>query len=125
MNKVLIVDDDTVLARLYKSVLESENFEVDTAFDGEEGFTKAKEFKPDLILSDVMMPRVTGLEMLKNLKADSQTKNIKVIVMTNLKDDENAKIASQLGALSFIIKNEQNPKEVVEIIKKYLGGNTK
>ena len=45
--------------------------------------------------------------------------------MTNLKDDENAKIASQLGALSFIIKNEQNPKEVVEIIKKYLGGNTK
>ena len=55
MNKVLIVDDDTVLARLYKSVLESENFEVDTAFDGEEGFTKAKEINPDLILSDVMI----------------------------------------------------------------------
>lgn len=120
MAKILIVDDDRVLARLYKSAFEAEGFEVDTAVDGEEAFNKAKSFKPSFILSDIMMPNTDGIEMLKNLKKTSETKSIPVMLMTNLRDDGNAETAQSLGALKMIIKEDYGAKDVVAAVKKIL-----
>lgn len=124
MTKILIVDDDTVLAHLYKSAFENEGFEVDIATDGEEGLAKAKADRPSFILSDIMMPRVDGLEMLKNLKKDKKTKTVPIIVMTNLKDEENAKIALSEGAIKVIIKEDNDPKSVVSFVKEALKSDT-
>ena len=117
MPKILIIDDDTVLSRMYKSAFEFAGYKADCAMDGEEGLLKVKEFKPDVILSDIMMPKIDGLEFLKKVKSKKDTKNIKIIVMTNLRDEENTKTALNTGAEKVIIKNEQGPTEVVNIIK--------
>jgi len=118
--KILVIDDDVVLGRLYKSALENEGHEVDMAVDGEEGLQKVKEQKPSFILTDIMMPRMDGLTLLKKIKSQKDTKNTPVIVMTNLNDEENIKIAKKEGALSFILKNEQGPQEVVKLLKELL-----
>ena len=120
MSKILIVDDDSVLARLYKSAFENEGHEVDMSFNGEEAWPKVKEFKPDLVLSDIMMPRVNGLELLKEIKKDKSTKAIPVVVMTNLKDEENEAIALKEGAVKILGKNEHDLREIVEMIKELL-----
>lgn len=117
MTKILIVDDDSVLSKMYKSAFEYVGFETDTATNGEEGLEKVEVFKPDVILSDIMMPRVDGLEFLKKVKENKKTKGIKVFIMTNLKDDENSETAIGLGAEKVIIKNEQGPTELVNIVK--------
>jgi two-component system alkaline phosphatase synthesis response regulator PhoP len=120
MAKILIVDDDRVLTRLYKSAFEAGGFEVETAVDGEEGFTKAKSFKPSFIISDVMMPRADWIEMLKNLKKTAETKEIPVMLMTNLRDDENAETAQSLGVLKMIIKEDYGAKDIVVAVNKIL-----
>ena len=124
MAKILVVDDDLILGRLYKSALENDGHEVDTAADGEEGLEKVKSFHPSFILSDIMMPRMDGLTFLKKLKDAKETKDIPVIVMTNLNDEENAKIAKKDGALKLVLKNEQGPQEVVKLIKEVLNSGT-
>ncbi len=124
MAKILVVDDDLILGRLYKSALENDGHEVDTAADGEEGLEKVKSFHPSFILSDIMMPRMDGLTFLKKLKDAKETKDIPVIVMTNLNDEENAKIAEKDGALKLVLKNEQGPQEVVKLIKEVLNSGT-
>jgi len=120
MAKVLVVDDDTVLTRLYKSFFEHEGLEVEIAGDGEEGFEKAKTFNPDLILSDIMMPRMDGLAFLGKLKEDKSLKKIPVIVMTNLDDEENVEKARKLGAIKHLKKGGQEPKAMAIFIKKLL-----
>ena len=124
MAKILVVDDDLILGRLYKSALENDGHEVVTAADGEEGLEKVKSFHPSFILSDIMMPRMDGLTFLKKLKDAKETKDIPVIVMTNLNDEENAKIAKKDGALKLVLKNEQGPQEVVKLIKEVLNSGT-
>ncbi|OGM18937.1 hypothetical protein A2685_01670 [Candidatus Woesebacteria bacterium RIFCSPHIGHO2_01_FULL_37_10] len=124
MAKILVVDDDLILGRLYKSALENDGHEVVTAADGEEGLEKVKSFHPSFILSDIMMPRMDGLTFLKKLKDAKETKDIPVIVMTNLNDEENAKIAEKDGALKLVLKNEQGPQEVVKLIKEVLNSGT-
>ena len=76
MAKILLVDDDTLLLRMYLKKLENDGYDVEYAVDGDAGLDKAKKFKPDLILLDIMMPKVNGYEVLKSLKSDDTTKNI-------------------------------------------------
>jgi DNA-binding response OmpR family regulator len=123
MAKILIVEDDVLMVKMYQGKFEDDGFDVAVAFDGETGLIKAKEFKPDLILLDIMMPKVNGLEMLKNLKADETIKKIPVILLTNVGgNDEDAEKGLSLGAVAYMVKAQYDAKDVVKKVKEILGG---
>lgn len=119
----MIVDDDSVLGHLYKNAFTYEGFEVSVAMDGEEALELVKSEKPDLILTDTMMPKIDGLELLKKLKSKAATKKIPVIVMSNLANEEDVQAALKAGAVRHISKKEFGPKEVVSEVKGVLGRN--
>lgn len=118
--KVLIVDDDAFLSGIYATKLELEGFEVASARDGEEGLKLAAKDKPDLILLDVLMPKLDGFEVLKRLKADDAVKDIPVIMLTNLGQKEDIEKGMRDGAVDYLIKAHFVPAEAVEKIKKVL-----
>jgi CheY-like chemotaxis protein len=116
MSKVLIVEDDPLISRMYQKIFTFENFEVELAANGEEALAKVTEFKPTLILLDVMMPKMNGLQVLEILKQDDQTKNIPVVMLTNLAGQQDAETAIAKGAIRYIIKSEHEPKEIADIV---------
>ena len=118
--KVLIVDDDSFLSGIYSTKLDLEGFQVVTARDGEEGLKLAAEEKPAIILLDVLMPKLDGFETLKRLKIDAATKDIPVIMLTNLGQKEDIEQALQDGAVDYLIKAHFVPAEAVEKIKSVL-----
>lgn len=119
-HSILIVDDDIILRQMYEERLKAEDFTVDVATDGEEALKKAKDKKYDLILLDIMMPKINGLDVLKMLKADEDTKNIPVILLTALIQDVDKQKGLAFGADDYIVKSETMPGEVMEKIKKVL-----
>lgn len=119
--KILLIDDDPSIAETYKLGLGLEGYEVDWAKNGIEGIKKAKEDSYAFILIDILMPELGGLETLEQIKNNEKNKDIPVIVLTNLGQDENIKRAFDLGAADYIIKYRFTPKEVVEKIKQTLG----
>jgi CheY-like chemotaxis protein len=122
MAKVLIVEDDPLISRMYQKIFTFEKFEVDVAANGEEALSKVTDFNPTLILLDVMMPKMNGLQVLEQLKTMEQTKNIPVVMLTNLSGQQDAETAIAKGAVKYIIKSEYEPKEVVEMVKEVLAG---
>lgn len=118
--KVLIVDDDAFLSGIYGTKLELEGFAVATARDGEEGLKAAFVEKPDLILLDVLMPKLDGFEVLKRLKEAPETKNTPVIMLTNLGQKEDVEKGLEAGAVDYLIKAHFVPAEAVAKIKKVL-----
>ena len=121
MVKILLVDDDPLLVRMYQKKFEIDGYQVSALFDGERVQTEALYFKPDLILLDIMMPKVNGLEVLKKIKSDSKTKNIPVILLTNLGGSQSdIDQGLELGAVSYLVKSNYTPKEVVEKVKEIL-----
>lgn len=119
-NAVLVVEDEAVISRMYQKILSFEGFEVETAADGEEGWQRAKVLKPALILLDFMMPKLNGLQVLEKLKADPETANIPVVMLTNLAAPQEAELASKMGVTKYIIKSETEPKQVVELVREFL-----
>lgn len=115
--KVLIVDDDAFLSGIYATKLELEGFQVVAARDGEEGVKQALAEKPAIILLDVLMPKLDGFETLKRLKLDPVTKDIPVIMLTNLGQKEDIEQALQDGAVDYLIKAHFVPAEAVDKIK--------
>jgi CheY-like chemotaxis protein len=122
--KVLIVEDDPLISRMYQKIFTFEKFDVDVAANGEEALVKVSGFVPDLILLDVMMPKMNGLQVLEKLKASDPTKNIPVVMLTNLAGQQDAEVALAKGAVKYIIKSEYEPKQVVEMVKEVLAGYT-
>jgi CheY-like chemotaxis protein len=120
MVTILIVEDDELMARLYRKVFSFEGYNVEMAGDGQAGIDKAREVKPDLILLDVMMPRLNGLEALGQLKADPKTKAIPVIMLTNLAGQQDTQKALAKGAVKYIIKSENDPQSVAAMVKEVL-----
>ncbi len=120
MAKILIIEDDNLLSNMYSKIFASKNYEVICAFDGEDGFEKAKKEKPNLILLDIMMPKLNGFQVLEKLKSESDTKNIPVVMLTNLAGERDAESAYQLGAVKYIIKSQYKPKEIEDIVSKIL-----
>ncbi len=118
--KVLIVDDDAFLSGIYATKLELEGFAVLTARDGDEGLKLALKEVPDLILLDVLMPKMDGFEVLKRLKAEAATKPIPVIMLTNLGQKEDIEKGLEEGAIDYLIKAHFVPAEAVAKIKKVL-----
>lgn len=125
MVKILIIEDDSLLSRMYQKIFTSENYEVEVAEDGQEGLDKARTANPTLILLDVMMPKLNGLQVLDKLKADQSTAKIPVVMLTNLAGERDAQSALEKGAVKYIIKSEHKPSEVEKIIKSILSGYTR
>jgi len=119
--KILLVEDDKFLSEMYSTKLTESGFDVETAFDGEEGLKKAENFQPDLILLDIVLPKKDGFEVLKELKAKEKLSKIFVIALTNLGQKEEVQKGFDLGANDYIIKAHFTPTEVVAKAKKLLG----
>lgn len=114
---ILLVDDDLTLREMYEERLKAEGFEIIQAANGEEAMQKARESKPNVILLDIMMPKVNGFDVLKELKADEDLKDIPVIVLTALIQDVDKVQGKKLGAADYIVKSETMPGEVIAKIK--------
>ena len=114
---ILLVEDDEFLAELYATKLNLEGFEVSLASDGEKGLKLIKEENPDLVLLDIIMPKMDGFEVLKQIKSDKKTKSIPVILLTNLSQKDEVKKGLELGAVDYLIKAHFMPSEVVKKIK--------
>jgi CheY-like chemotaxis protein len=125
MAKLLITEDDPLMSRMYQKIFTFEGFEVVMAADGQEGLDKAREVNPTLILLDVMMPKLNGLQVLEKLKADPATKAIPVIMLTNLAGQQDAENALSKGAIKYIVKSEYDPKQVADMVKEILAGYTR
>lgn len=123
--KVLITEDDPLMSRMYQKIFTFEGYEVIAASNGEEGLEKAKTEKPTIILLDVMMPKMNGIQMLEKLKLDPESKKIPVIMLTNLAGEKDAEVAMTKGAVKYIIKSEYDPKQVVDMVKEILAGYTR
>lgn len=123
MAKILLVDDDLLLVRMYQKKLENDGYIVATADDGETALQKVQELKPDLILLDIMMPKVNGLQVLAILKEDKETESIPVILLTNVGgSDEDVNRGLELGAVAYLVKAGNRPSAVVAKVKEILAG---
>lgn len=120
MPKILIVEDDPFLLKMYAKKLQVEGFEVEIARDGEEGLLKLKSYMPDLVLMDVMLPKLNGLEAIDKAKADPQTKNIPILVLSNLSASADTETAVKKGAVGYLIKSDYTPSQVVGKVKEIL-----
>lgn len=121
MAKILIVDDDPLLVRMYQTKFEGDGNEVVTASDGHEGLEKVASEKPDIVLLDIMMPKMDGLETLRRIKADASIKTTPVIMLTNVSSSEaDSNEGLELGAVAYLVKADYTPKEVVQKVKEIL-----
>jgi len=117
---ILIVEDDTFLLNIYKTKFEFENFKVSTAENGEVGLAEIRKKHPDLILLDILMPKMDGFAVLEELKKDKSIQNIPVILLTNLGQKDDVQKGLELGAKDYIIKAHFKPSEVLEKVRKVL-----
>jgi len=125
MAKILIIEDDPLMSRMYQKVFGFEGYEVETARNGQEGIEKIKTVNPTIVLLDIMMPVMNGLEVLDRVKADEQTKHIPIVMLTNLAGLQDAETALSKGAVKYIVKSEHEPKQVVDMIKEIIAGYTR
>lgn len=119
--KILIIEDEEIMLDLLKKKMVQEGYDVLVARNGEEGLRLIKEKRPDIVLSDIIMPKMSGLEVLKEKKKDSEIKDIPVIVISNSGQPVELDKAQRLGASDWLIKTEFDPREVVNKVKKLIG----
>jgi DNA-binding response OmpR family regulator len=123
--KILLVEDDTFLVEMYTTKFELEGFGVIAAEDGQKGLDMSKKEKPDIILLDILMPKMDGFAVLDALKKDKELANIPVVLLTNLGQKDDVKKGFEKGAVGYLIKAHFMPSEVVDKIKKILKENKK
>lgn len=119
--RVLLVEDDNELAGVYMSRFEAEGFETDWAPNGEKALAKTLEFEPDIILLDIMMPKVDGFNVLDILHNTQETRHVKVIMMSALSSEKDIKKAKELGVDDYLVKSQVTMADVVNTVKKHLG----
>ncbi|MBZ1345169.1 MAG: response regulator [Candidatus Nealsonbacteria bacterium] len=122
MKKILFIEDESILQKTLTNLLQNEGYEVISALDGKTGLQLVKEKKPDLILLDLVLPKMHGFDVFKKLKEDEETKNIPIIVLTNLEEIGDIEKALELGATTYLVKAQYTLGEVVEKIKKAIEG---
>ncbi len=118
---ILLVEDDTALSGVYKSRLEMEGFNVREVDNGEKALSVAIEFKPDLILLDAMMPKISGFDVLDILRNTKETANIRIIMLTALSQPKDKERAEELGVDDYLVKSQVVIGDVVERVKYHLG----
>lgn len=121
-SKILIIEDDRYISKMYQLKLSLEGYQVEVADNGKVGVEKVKSFMPNIILLDILMPELDGFEVLKVVKSDDATKNIPVLIMSNLGQEDHIQKGMELGAVGYIVKSQFTPSKVVENIKEVLGG---
>ena len=117
MKKILVVEDDQTLQKVYRAVLAKEGFQVDVASDGVEGLRKAEADEPDLIVLDMLMPNMTGIEFLRAYDINNKHPNVKVIAFSNSDLPDRVNEAMELGARKYMTKYSFSPKAMVGLIK--------
>lgn len=120
MTKIAIIEDDQAISQMYRIKFEAENFDVETASNGKLGLELVEKMRPDIILLDLMMPEMTGDEMLVKLRATDWGTDIKVIILTNMGEQEAPEIVKTLNVRRFIVKAEMTPRQVAEMVKEEL-----
>jgi CheY-like chemotaxis protein len=121
VKKILIVEDEEIIRDLLKGRLAKEGYEVVAAEDGVEGLEKLSKDKPDLVILDVIMPRMGGFEVMEKMNEDPELKKIPIVVVSNSGQPVELNKAKELGAKDWLIKTEFDPREVVDKVKKQLG----
>lgn len=120
MDKILLIEDEVLILRMYEKIFSYEGFTVITAENGIDGVEKAKANVPALILLDIMMPKMDGLRVLELLKQEPITKNIPVVILTNLSSDVVIKDAFAKGAAGYLVKSEIINDKIVDEVKQYI-----
>ncbi len=120
MTKIMLVEDDKSLREIYSIRLVAEGYEVVSAGDGEEALAMAVQQRPDLILSDVMMPKISGFDMLDILRSTPETKDIKVIMMTALSSEDQRQRGENLGADKYLVKSQVGIEDVINAVHEVL-----
>ena len=121
MTKIAIIEDDPVISQMYRMKFEADGFEVQLANDGKKGVALVEHFSPDIILLDIQMPEMSGDEALAAIRKSPAGKDIPVIILTNLGEEEAPKTIRGLGIHSYIVKAELTPRQVVQRVKDALG----
>jgi len=120
MKKILFIEDESTLQKRIGEFLGKQGYKVISALDGETGFKLAQKEKPDLILLDIILPKLDGFEILKRIKDDKEIQNTPVIILTNLEKSTDIEKSLELGATTYLIKSDQSLEDVLEKIKKAL-----
>lgn len=121
MSKIAIIEDDQAISQMYRFKFEAEGYSVETAENGKLGLELVEQFKPDIILLDLMMPEMSGDQMLAAMRKTSWGKNIKVVILTNRGEQEIPPAVKSLGVSAVILKADMTPRQVAELVKKKLG----
>jgi CheY-like chemotaxis protein len=121
MTKIMLVEDDKSLREIYGVRLLAEGYDIVSASDGEEALAMAIKERPRLIVSDVMMPKISGFDMLDILRSTTETKNIKVIMMTALSSEDQRQRGEQLGADRYLVKSQVGIEDVIRVVHEVLG----
>ncbi|MCC7288899.1 response regulator [bacterium] len=121
MAKILLVEDDISLREVYTARLQAENFQISVASNGEEALATAVKEMPDLVILDVMMPRISGFDVLDILRSTPETAKVKVIMMTALSAPEDKERGEKLGVNEYLVKSQVTLEDVIATVKKVLG----
>ena len=119
--KILLVEDDEVLASVYHARLEMEDFEVMEVYDGEQALTAALKYRPDLIILDAMMPKISGFDVLDILRNTPETMNLQIIMLTALSQESDRERAEKLGVDEYLVKSQVMISDVIEKVREHLG----
>lgn len=120
MPKIAIIEDDAAIAQMYRIKFEAEGYTVEVANNGRLGLEMLDKFRPDIVLLDLMMPEMNGDELLVHLRQEDWGKQLKVIVLTNMGENEAPDRLRALDISAFIVKAEMTPRQVAELVKKHL-----
>lgn len=120
MTKIAIIEDDQAISQMYRFKFEAEGYDVQTAENGKIGLELLENLKPDIILLDLMMPEMTGDVMLGKLRATAWGKDMKVIILTNMGEQEIPASVKSMGVSAVILKADMTPRQVAELVKKQL-----
>ncbi len=121
MTKIAIIEDDPTINQMYRMKFEAGGFDVELADNGKRGVDLVASFHPDMILLDLQMPEMNGVEALTEIRKDPNSKNTPVIILTNMGEEESPKELAALGIHSYIVKSDLTPSQVVARVKEALG----
>ena len=119
--KVLIIEDDPLINKMYSEKLSRDGFEVDVAENGLIGLEKLKQNSPDLVILDIMMPKMGGIEVIDEMKKDTRLEKIPIIVLSNLSESPDIERAKKRNIKEYLVKSDLDPEDVSRTVKKYLG----
>src|SRR5438876_10509323 len=122
MHKILIIEDDQVVANIYRNRFAVEGYQVEVAFDGQVGLELIRSFRPDAVVLDLMIPRMTGVELMKKMRSEPELENIPVIVFSNTYLSDMLQEAWKAGATKCLSKSTCTPKQVLDLLRSLTNG---